>query len=44
MRAVLSIDIAKCKSMIMLSTDHGEVLMFMKQFLNEEIYHYTRKF
>ncbi len=34
MRLVLSIDIAKCKNIIMLSTEHGEVLMFMEQFLN----------
>lgn len=26
MRAVLSVDVAKCKRMVMLSTEYGEVL------------------
>ena len=27
MRSVLSVDVAKCKSMVMLSTEYGEVLI-----------------
>lgn len=31
MRAVLSVDVAKCKSMVMLSTEYGEVLIEPKE-------------
>lgn len=31
MRSVLSVDVAKCKSMVMLSTEYGEVLIEPKE-------------
>ena len=31
MRSVLSVDVAKCKSMVMLSTEYGKVLIEPKE-------------